>query len=61
MATFIVGIIIALVKGWKLALVILSTTPLLAGCGAVMMIVSQVCRRFSFIELILQISLLEKN
>jgi ABC-type multidrug transport system fused ATPase/permease subunit len=36
-ATAISGIIIALVKGWKLALVLFAFTPIIAICGAVMM------------------------
>lgn len=35
-ATFICGIVIGLVKGWKLALVILSVSPLLAIAGGIM-------------------------
>ena len=36
-AVFVAGITIGLVWGWKLALVILATAPLLGVCGAVMM------------------------
>jgi ATP-binding cassette subfamily B (MDR/TAP) protein 1 len=37
MATFIAGLIIALVRGWKLALVCLSLSPVIALCGGTMM------------------------
>lgn len=39
-ASFVSGIIIGFVKGWKLALVILSVSPLLAIAGGVMTYVS---------------------
>jgi len=39
-STCIAGLIIALVYGWKLALVCLSFSPVIAVCGAVMMKVS---------------------
>lgn len=37
---FVAGLIVALFYGWKLALVLLSTSPLLACCAGFMMFVS---------------------
>jgi hypothetical protein len=39
-SSFVAGIIIGLVYGWKLALVILSVSPLLMACGGFMTYVS---------------------
>jgi len=37
MSTCVIGLIIALVRGWKLALVCLSVSPVIAVCGSIVM------------------------
>ena len=42
-STFVAGIVIGFVYGWKLTLVIMSVSPLLVGCGVVF---TKVCKNF---------------
>jgi hypothetical protein len=45
---FVIGLIIALAKGWKMALVCLSLSPITAMCGAIVMKVRNDHLQFSF-------------
>jgi len=45
--TFVAGIVIGLAYGWKLALVVIAVSPLLAICGGIMTYVRAFFLRFS--------------